>query len=184
MISNFSRLPTIIELEILAKKLKVPIGSLVDKVYITDEPDNINPKFHGPLYEYRDKNIAKKSRFFCFQGEKLVEPKIWYSKRPRAYTEAEIREMFIKHLWGIWEYWLKESRQPDTKDKMSGMLHSILATIDGCSGGICGFKVIPNPHPSDKDYNKERGENWFPDNIDIGGGLHEIFYKFKPDAKG
>ncbi len=39
-----------------------------------------------------------------------------------------------------------------------------------------GFKVIPDPHPSDRESQASRGENWFPNDCDIAGYLHELFY--------
>lgn len=98
---------------------------------------------------------------------------------PREYTEGEIREKLIKHFWGILEYWEKESRTTDTRGKMEGMLHSILATLDGCSMDIPGFEIIPICPDEDIEYHKEMGENWYPKQ-DIGGGLHEIMYNYKP----
>lgn len=35
------------------------------------------------------------------------------------------------------------------------------------------FKVIPNPHSTDKDYHIDHGENYYPD--DVGGVLHELY---------
>jgi hypothetical protein len=105
---------------------------------------------------------------------------------PRAYTEEEVREMFLKHLWGLVDYWatVEGKDSPKTvRDRLSGLMHSTLTTLDGCSMGLPGFEVRPHPHESDKDYHQERGENWFPDDVDIGGSLHELMYKFDPQRK-
>jgi len=98
---------------------------------------------------------------------------------PREYTTDEVREKLIKHFWGILEYWEKESRTQDTRGKMEGFLHSMLATLDGCSIGVPGFQLIPCVDPSDKEFHIKFGENWYNDTEDIGGGLHEIMHHFK-----
>jgi hypothetical protein len=42
-----------------------------------------------------------------------------------------------------------------------------------------GFKVIPYPHPDDKPFNQECGENWYSSRVDISGALHELLSKYK-----
>lgn len=105
----------------------------------------------------------------------------------RAYTEEEVREMFLKHMWAMVDYWatVEGKDSPKTvRDRLSGLMHSMLTTLDGCSMGLPGFEVRPHPHESDKEYHQERGENWFPSDVDIGGSLHEGMYKFDPQRKG
>lgn len=83
--------------------------------------------------------------------------------------------------WQIVDYWEKESRTPELRGKMEGMMHSMLATLDGCSMDIPGFKIIPMTDESDKDFHIQFGENWYPqEDTDIGGGLHEIMRNYKP----
>jgi len=54
---------------------------------------------------------------------------------PREYTEDEIRENLLKHFWFLIEYW-EELPNKTTSEKMSGLLHSVLATLDGASADI------------------------------------------------
>jgi hypothetical protein len=61
-------------------------------------------------------------------------------------------------------------------DRTSGFAHSLLAAIDGCSMGVPAFTLIPSPHPDDRAYHIAEGENYFPDDVDIAGGLHELLY--------
>lgn len=97
---------------------------------------------------------------------------------PREYTVEECREMFLKHVWSLVDYW--ETQGSDSRAKLSGVVFSLLATLDGCSIGVPGFEVCPNPHESDMDYRKKRGIDWWPVDIDIAGGLHEEFHKYDP----
>ena len=110
----------------------------------------------------------------------------------REYTHDECRSMFIEHLWTMIDYWNTvppiQGETPATqRDRLSGLAHSILSTIDGVSMSLPAFLLIPAPHHDDSEYHKERGENWWPKGNrapDIGGSLHEILYKHDPRMKG
>ncbi len=109
---------------------------------------------------------------------------------PREYTEDEVRQQFLEHVWHNLEYWLHEERAATTRDKMEGLVHSIFCVLDGCSMGLPGFIVAPCPHEDDEEFNRANGESWFPSNYpldeqiksDIGGCLHELWYQAKPKA--
>jgi hypothetical protein len=110
---------------------------------------------------------------------------------PREYTVEEVRKQFLEHIWHLTDYWNKAERAGDQKDRLEGLAFSILSTLDGSSVAIPGFIVAPDApkfilapiaHETDKEYNKEQGENWYPENhnsnvkCDIGGTLHELFH--------
>jgi hypothetical protein len=101
--------------------------------------------------------------------------------KSREYTKEEASEKLLKHFWCLLEYW-EDLPDKTTHERMSGMLHSILATLDGASGDMPGFKVIPITRKGDIDFHKAFGENWYPKK-DVAGGLHEILYRFKPTLK-
>ena len=106
------------------------------------------------------------------------------SDKPRQYTVEEIQKMVIEHLWHMIDYCENETRRPTSKEKLELFMHSTLAMFDGSCGGIPAFKICPEPHPEDKAYHKEHGENWFPSGpkYDIGP-LHEVMYVYKPKEK-
>lgn len=108
--------------------------------------------------------------------------------KPRVYTKEEVRKMFLDHVRDLVRYW---SRTPlpvgtpgetDVERRVSGVAFSILSTLDGCSMVLPGFVVAPCPNAENKQYHKDEGSNWFPENhksrikCDIGGGLHEHFH--------
>lgn len=107
----------------------------------------------------------------------------------REWTRDEIREQFLTHVWNMIEYWnspnLPSSRS--TRERLEGLTHSILTALDGCTMALPGFIVAPCPHPDDREYHIENGENWYPENDesqvngDIGGGLHELLYSCQPE---
>ena len=102
------------------------------------------------------------------------------------YTRDECCKLFIEHIWTMINYWdtVKsfDGHPGSQRDRLSGLVHSILATIDGESGDMPAFLLIPAPHEDDKEWCRKRGSNWWPeprvdDLCDLGGGLHEILYK-------
>lgn len=100
---------------------------------------------------------------------------------PRQYTAEEVRDMLISAIWENIEYWEHESRQSTVRDKLEGLAFSILSMLDG-SQHLPGFVLITETHPSDKDYFKSQGKNWFPENDTsslnepLAFMLHEDFY--------
>lgn len=106
---------------------------------------------------------------------------------PREFTEDEVRKAFLEYVWQIIDYWEgqcdQEVAQYPCRKKLEGLAFSLLVTLDGESIDLPGFIVAPRPHPSDKAYHQENNENWWSENhnadvkCDIGGCLHELFYK-------
>lgn len=148
-----------------------------------DHHYNLNQdKYSLPIFDIetiQGKMFYAKSK----SSGKIEKMKNWMLQKPRAYTVDEIREQFIKHVWGLINYWEHESRAETVRDKMSGLAHSLFATLDGCSLGLPGFIMSPTAHPSDKEYHRSRGENFYPSDVDIGGVLHEILHRYEPKGK-
>lgn len=100
---------------------------------------------------------------------------------PAPYTEDEIRERFLDQVWILARYWagLDGSNVPANSnplDRITGFAHSLLAMIDGCSMDMPAFELRAYPHPDDKAFHIREGERWFPEGVDIAGGLHELLY--------
>ncbi len=97
---------------------------------------------------------------------------------PRAYTEEEVREKFIDHINALVNHW--NAAKGSTKEKLEGLAYSILVTIDGDACDLPHFKLVPCPHPDDKQHYIDNDEDYFPDeeeDISISGSLHEEFCK-------
>jgi len=95
----------------------------------------------------------------------------------RAYTKEEVREQFLDHIRTLVNYWDKEGGR-DSKDKLEGLAFSFLTLLDGCAC-LPAFDISPSPHPEDREYYQENGENWYEDNMVINDDtmMHEIFCK-------
>lgn len=99
-------------------------------------------------------------------------------------TPDEVRKRFLEHVAGMVAYWAGEdtSNIPthySCRQRLEGLVHSILAAIDGCAINLPGFALVPLPHSSDKQFHQDEGEDWFPESDepenDIGGSLHEVW---------
>ena len=101
-------------------------------------------------------------------------------------TEAEVRERLLRKIWAIIDYWDKETRVSTTREKLEGLAFSILSTLDGSDITLPAFIVAPDPHPDDREYRQQHGDDWFPENhtadikCDLSGSLHELFRKYGP----
>lgn len=98
----------------------------------------------------------------------------------QEYTMEEVREMFLERIWDYIYYWDKIEKET-CREKLEGLAFGILVILDGGTR-LPGFIVAPCPHPDDKEYSEDIGENWFPQNqkpnvaCDIAGSLHELFH--------
>jgi hypothetical protein len=109
------------------------------------------------------------------------------SDNPRVLTEDEVRDLFLKRVAAISNYWATnkiDGEQGSVKGRCEGVAFSILALLDGSNVGMPGMKVIPNPHAEDEEYLRGDGKNWFPDDVDIAGGLHEHIHKYFNNTPG
>lgn len=101
---------------------------------------------------------------------------------PRAYTPDECRDVLVKGIRTLARYWaeLEEvdpatGRRHTVLDRCEGVAFSILSTLDGC-GTTPHINLIMDPHPDDKEYHINLGENYFEPGTVINGSLHEVFY--------
>lgn len=103
--------------------------------------------------------------------------------KSREYNEEEIKQQFLDHVRHLVHYWDEETRATSQKERLDGLAFSILSAIDGCSASLPSFVLAPLPHEDDKQYAIDNGDNYYPQNhesdikCDIGGSLHECFYK-------
>lgn len=103
--------------------------------------------------------------------------------KPRAYTKEEAREMLLEHFHEMVRFWTKAKldegdREYDIEARLNGLVHSILATFDGVSGEMPAFDLSPCPHPGDKKFHIENGENYWDSGV-INGDvqLKTLWYK-------
>lgn len=105
-------------------------------------------------------------------------------KEPHELTVEEVRGLLLAHIENLVKYWdTVKDISLSQKARLQGLAGSILTTLDGCSVDLPAFIVAPFPHESDKEFRKENGENWYPENhqskinADIAGCLHAHFFR-------
>lgn len=65
------------------------------------------------------------------------------------------------------------------QSRMEGLCHSIQAYLDGRTLSSCAIDLVLAPHPNDKEYCINQGENWFEPGMIINEvSLTETFYQF------
>lgn len=101
------------------------------------------------------------------------------SSMSREYTAEEGCALFLDQLATIAHFWAKESRATSAVDKCNGVVFSILALLDGCTGEFPACSILLEPHPEDKEFYQENGENWWPEKLDITPrSFHEQWKKY------
>lgn len=95
----------------------------------------------------------------------------------KAYTMEEVQEKFLNYLHALVDYWDKVNSR-NSKEKMEGLIHSILVTFDGTSIEFPALDIVLRPHPDDKDYHIGNHEQWFEDGMCINDDvyLHDMWY--------
>lgn len=95
---------------------------------------------------------------------------------PRAKTAEEARKDFLDHIRHLVQYW---ANRPDA---LNGLAFSILSAIDGSSAALPAFTLTLDPHPDDKQYAIDNGENWYEPGVAINSDchLHDMYYKQEP----
>lgn len=106
---------------------------------------------------------------------------------PRAYTSEELTHMLLSQIMGMAKYWANvpaidkaTGREMTTLERCEGVVHSILATLDGSTMNLPAVKLVFQPHEEDKEFWVEQGQNWIEPGTEIDTVLHEGMYSIKP----
>jgi len=79
---------------------------------------------------------------------------------PRARTEEEVREEILSLIRSNIKFWAESSRKTDF-EKCEGVAFSILDIFDGATFVLPAMDISLSPHPDDKQFNIEHGNNWY-----------------------
>lgn len=136
---------------------------------------------------------AEKVKAIHNYGQLFWDPKPYVEGDvPRAWTREEMTEQLLHHFIGMVDYWdsvdIIQVGPMSQKERMHGLLFSILSTLDGSSMGIPGFILTPSVTAEDQQFNEAIGENWWPvwegeipDEYTINYPLHEILTRMNKE---
>jgi len=100
---------------------------------------------------------------------------------PRELTTDECTERLMLHLEALVRTW--RDADGSVESRLNGLVFSVLSTFDGSSIDVPSWRLAPDPHPEDKQYRIDEGENWWPENDgelvgEYRGQLHELWSAF------
>lgn len=77
----------------------------------------------------------------------------------REKTPEESKQEFLKLVREYAEEWARVPNKT-VEERLHGLVFSILVIFDGEAVGFPAVDLVLRPHPDDKEYHKEHGENW------------------------
>jgi hypothetical protein len=100
---------------------------------------------------------------------------------PPPFTKEQLRLKMLKHAKMLAEHWatsrIKECEYT-VQDRIEGALFSFFVYLDsGAGNSPCAYDLVARPHPEDKSYNIENGNQWVEDGMVINDDcqMHEAF---------
>jgi hypothetical protein len=159
-----------------------------------DPKKNFNPEIQKELLseEVQDliESTARKAVQQVLQEKGLLDP---YERPPidpslpRAYTTEEVTEQLMEGFVNSVRYWQTQPNCGTMEDRVSGVVFSVLAMLDGSQIDLPAFDLMPSPTEEDKEYCISEGENYYDPETVISTSLHELFYstmrRLYPDTK-
>lgn len=98
------------------------------------------------------------------------------TEQPRAYTADEVRQQLLAQIRQDITYWLQQDG--DERRRMEGLVFSILNIFDGTTMALPAMDIVLSPHPDDKQFHIDEGDNWYESGQVINDCmLHEEWYK-------
>jgi len=105
----------------------------------------------------------------------------------KAITPEEMRHRFLSHLYAVADHWAQSAQRDHagipkkkTEDERiryatEGVVFSMLCIFDGCTD-LPAIDLVLRPHPEDKAFSIENGEDWVEDGMAINSdtSLHDI----------
>lgn len=98
----------------------------------------------------------------------------------REINEEEARYLFLEHMASLVRYWAKtecrkhiDHNEDQISYRLSGLMHSTLAALDGSACALPGYILQPDPHKDDQKFAIENEHDYYPcpPKYDITGGL-------------
>jgi len=95
----------------------------------------------------------------------------------RAITPDELRDAILDHMRELAKYWATVDGVKTVQDRIEGAMFSTLGILDGSTIGLPAFDLVAMPHPDDKQYHIDNGEDWIEEGTRISDMLHEHWHQ-------
>jgi hypothetical protein len=91
-------------------------------------------------------------------------------------TKELARELFLTLVRGAAATWAGYDL-PDELERCNGVVFNVLNVIDGNTGAFPALDLVVRPHPDDKAFHIEEGQNYYPDGLAVNDdcALHELY---------
>lgn len=143
--------------------------------------------FNLPLIAHGEVVIRNGDKAIFELGE--LDPSVTEltGEAPRQWTPEEMTRFFLDHASSMARYWetvdidaQRMPNVPETRQRLEGLLFSILALLDGSSANIPGFQLVSSAKSVDQEFNVSMGENYWPvydvpDGVQLQWPLHELY---------
>lgn len=96
--------------------------------------------------------------------------------KPRAWTPEEVANMIVEGAVNTAHYWSTSPGCGTMEERVSGCAFSILSMLDGSTMNLPGMDLMPTPHPDDKQYDIDNGENYFEAGTVVSTSLHDMYH--------
>lgn len=100
----------------------------------------------------------------------------------REYTRDETQAMFLRNVKETVRFWSEDDGH-SIEERISGAIFGVFVVLDGESAALPAFTVTPHPHEDDRAYNQGNGDNWYPDDVNIAGDLHDKLVKERGETE-
>jgi hypothetical protein len=98
--------------------------------------------------------------------------------KAREKTVDESRAEFLSVIRAQAQYWADDNLSATVQERCDGVAFAILCVLDGVNMAFPALNLTLAPHPSDKAYGKENGENWHKPGACISDcELHDLYWK-------
>lgn len=117
--------------------------------------------------------------YFNLKDEVKLESILERWKMSKEMSKEEGVKALLEAMANIALFWGTTHNQTQLS-ACNGVVFSTLSMLDGSSTGLPAFSLHPQPHPEDKQYSQENGQDWWGESaINDNVYLHEMWSKFQ-----
>lgn len=99
----------------------------------------------------------------------------------RAKTPEELRDDFFHVVAALARYWAETAPVESPMARCEGLVFSIMNIFDGTNMTLPAIDLVMHPHPDDKKYCEEEGDDWVAEGTVINADvmMHELWIDYQ-----